>query len=267
MGPVGLHGGGEYLAGDEPFMRLLLDAAARSADVRAAACGGTSDGSDRETVRIAILPTAAARQRPDLAGRTGRDAFERLAGGDRRRIRVDVVQVVDEATAADPRHAAILAAADLIHLPGGDPDLVPAILRDSSAWRAVLAARARGAVLAGASAGAMALAEWTWTPGGPIPALGVVRGLVVVPHFGGAAHGRWEAAYAEVADRGLGLLGLDDRTGVLAETDGAPGRWRWRVAGEGAATWIPCGSPGGARDVAADGGELLPIGATVTLGA
>ena len=30
-GPIGLHGGGEYLAGDEPFLDALLVAAARAA--------------------------------------------------------------------------------------------------------------------------------------------------------------------------------------------------------------------------------------------
>ena len=54
-GPVALHGGGEFLAGDEPFLAALLDAAAPAA------------GGDRP-IRVAVVPTAAARGRPGPRG-------------------------------------------------------------------------------------------------------------------------------------------------------------------------------------------------------
>ena len=50
-GPVALHGGGEFLPGDEPVLLALLELAPRP------------DGA----VRIAVVPTAAARGRPDIA--------------------------------------------------------------------------------------------------------------------------------------------------------------------------------------------------------
>ena len=90
---------------------------------------------------------------------------------------------------------------------------------------------------AGPSAGAMALAEWTWTPDGGVRALGFVRGLAVVPHYDDVRRTRWQQALDEVAPGGLGYLGLDERTGVLSEPNGPGGR-NWRVAGPGAAHWF-----------------------------
>ena len=77
-----------------------------------------------------------------------------------------------------PANVARLEAAHVIHLPGGDPDLLPAVLRGTPAWAAILRAHVAGACVAGASAGAMALAErlwtatdrstgWDWCPGSP----------------------------------------------------------------------------------------------------
>src|SRR5436309_1129255 len=56
------HPGGEFVAGDEPAMDALVAAAAEAAG-------------DRRPARIAIVPTAAARQRPELAAAHGVRAF------------------------------------------------------------------------------------------------------------------------------------------------------------------------------------------------
>ena len=228
-GPIALHGGGEFLPGDEPFLAAILDLAAQR--VRA----------DRP-IRVAIVPTAAARGRPDLAAANGVGAFERVAAAAGLDIRVAAVAVVDEASAADPALAARLAEADLIHLPGGDPDLIPTILGGSRAWTAIGTAYGSGAVLAGASAGAMALANWTWTPRGGIVGLEVVPGLVVVPHADAAA---WSSAierFGRDVPPGLGALGLEERTGVISDDpDDRAGRGgiEWRVVGPGEARWLP----------------------------
>lgn len=250
-GPIGLHGGGEYLAGDERFLDALLEAAAGAAarrgdDVVGHALGGV-DGSQAPAVstrrlRVVIVPTAAARGRPDLAAATGRAAFERRAtAGDHGPVEVSVARIVDRWSADDPEQADRLFGADLIHLPGGDPDLIPQILARSRALEAIAAAWTSGAVLAGASAGAMALAEWTWTPEGGIHGLGFVRGLAVVPHYDDVRRTRWQQALEVVAPAGLGYLGLDERTGVIAEPNGG-GERTWRVAGQGAAYWFPRGA-------------------------
>ncbi|HET7472511.1 MAG TPA: Type 1 glutamine amidotransferase-like domain-containing protein [Candidatus Limnocylindrales bacterium] len=255
-GPIGLHGGGEYLPGDERFLDALLEAAARAADGAAAGpTGGDVAGHSVELpgrpagtpgrvrpIRVVIVPTAAARGRPDLAAATGRAAFERRASaGDHGPIEVAIARIVDAESAADPDNVELLMTADLVHFPGGDPDLVPAVLNRSAALSALESAWQGGTVVAGASAGAMALAEWSWTPHGGIHGLGFVAGIAVVPHYDDVRRTRWQAALDAVAPGGIGYLGLDERTGVIAEPNGPTGR-AWRVAGQGAAHWFARGA-------------------------
>jgi cyanophycinase-like exopeptidase len=272
-GPIGLHGGGEYLAGDEPFLDALLGAASaaarrRLADPREPRPAGRDRRADHgldadldvvghalepsvaagpqpvEAIRIVIVPTAAGRGLPDRAAANGRLAFERRAGVIGRQVTVEIARVVDAASAADPAELGSLAGADLIHLPGGDPDLIPAVLGGTAALEAIEAAWRRGAVIAGASAGAMALAEWSWTPAGGIRGLGFVRGIAVVPHYDDIRRTAWQQTLDELAPGGIGYLGLDERTGVISAPDAPGGRRRpgWRVAGPGAAYWFARGA-------------------------
>lgn len=241
-GPVALHGGGEYVAGDERAMDALLAAAVEAAGRRGPA-------------RIVIVPTAAARQRPELAASHGMAAFSEAAGRAGARVEVAVAMVADAASADDPAVANRLGAADLVHLPGGDPDLIPALLPGSRAWAAILGAHARGAVVAGASAGAMALAECCWTPSGPVAGLGLVPGHAVVPHFVAARLVAWRRAFHGPAglDEPRAWLGLDERTLVIGRP--GPGGVDWRVVGPGRAHLVPAGA---AQPVASAGdGETL----------
>ncbi len=226
-GPVALHGGGEFLAGDEPFLAALLEVAARRA------------GRGRP-IRVAVVPTAAARGRPDLAAANGVAAFERVATASDLEVATAAIGVVSRATAADPELAAWLAAADVIHFPGGDPDIIPTVMPGTAAWAAITDAHIAGAALAGASAGAMAFGSWTWTPGGGMAGLMVVRGFAVVPH---ALAATWPATierFSAWAPEGLGALGLAERTGVIEEPR-VPGSATitWRVVGPGEARWLP----------------------------
>ena len=241
MGPVALHGGGEFLPGDEKFLLALLRAAVRPAEERARSCGRAGPG---EPVRIVMMPTAAAGTNPDASARHGVVTFERLASDVGRLVQVETARVVDRESAEDAVLAERIAAADLIYLPGGDPAIIPGLLPDSAAWRSILAARARGAILAGASAGAMALAPVTWTPGGVIPGLSVVRGLVVFPHADAAMWERQTGRFPLARRAGMGILGLGERTGVISsDGDGATsGTTHWQVVGEGEVRWLPPGA-------------------------
>jgi cyanophycinase len=250
IGPIGLHGGGEYEAGDEPFLDALIVAARAAA--RARQNGGNSDDA---AVRIVILPTAAARGRPDRAAAMGIVALNGRADPHDRPIRVDVATIVDAETASDPANVELLESADLIHLPGGDPDLIPLILAGTPALAAILAARERGAVVAGASAGGMALAEWSWTPAGGVRGLGFVAGLAVVPHYDDVRRTAWQQALDQLAPGGIGYLGLDERTGAISDGD-TPGGRRWHIAGPGAAYWFPRGAR---RPTIARHGQTLDI--------
>ncbi len=240
MGPIALHGGGEFLPGDERFVDALLDATATA--TRATAGAHPGDEPDvgghaavASPLRVVVLPTAAARGRPDLAAATALRCLRERARTIGCAVETDVARVVDEASADDTATAELIASADLIHLPGGDPDLVPLLLGSSASGRALVAARTRGAVIAGASAGAMALAEWSWTPKGGVQGLGFVAGIAVVPHYDDIRRLTWQANLDRLAPDGIGYLGLDERTGVISDDDG------WRVAGEGAAYWFPRG--------------------------
>jgi cyanophycinase-like exopeptidase len=236
IGPLALHGGGEFLAGDEPFLRTILGLAAAAAASRQGAAG---------TIRVELLTTAVARHRPDLAFAVGAAAIERVAAGARAAlgaVRIQHARVVDGASAADVDVAERLASADLVYLPGGDPDAVIEILAGTPAWRAVEAARTRGALVAGASAGAMALGERTWTSGGYVAGFGWAGRLVVVPH---ATVERMTGARAavDVLPHGdeLALVGLPERVGIIG------GGGAWEVVGDAGAWWWAPHAPAARR--------------------
>jgi cyanophycinase-like exopeptidase len=246
MGPIALHGGGEFLPGDERFLDALLEVSGQASHERA-----QSEGSPWEGVRIAILPTAASRGSPDRVAAQAASAFEERARICGHPVRVDVARVVDATSADDPDVAEVIALADLAYLPGGDPDIIPALLASTGAGgRALAALHRRGAVIAGASAGAMALADWSWTSEGGIRGLGFVHGLIVVPHYDDVRRMAWQTGLEKVAPPGLGYLGLDERTGVIAVSG------RWRVAGEGAAYWF---LPGISFPIIARHGDVLEL--------
>ncbi len=253
------------MAGDEPFGEALLRAAAIPARARAGECRPAGSGAiqvaarpgDRapeasnEPVRVVVVPTAAARHHPERSAADGVRFFERVAASLGIAVRLDVALVVDRASAAAATIAGRLAAADLVYLPGGDPDVIPAALPGTLAWQSMLAARSRGGVIAGASAGAMALAARTWTPAGWVDGLGAVPGLVVYPHASVDAgpHARHQFGDSPAA---LGRLELPERTGVIGRPglgpDGA-----WTVVGAGCVRWTP---PSGEASVACPGQSI-----------
>ena len=233
-GVVALHGGAEFTAGDEPFLTALLRAIGRA------------------PIRVVVVPTAGARGRPQAVVDFGRRTLERVARETAIDAEIAAAHVVDEASANDTDMANAVAGADLVYLPGGDPDLIPLIFRDSLVWRSILDAHDRGAVIAGASAGAMALAPRTWTPRAWLDGLGVVPGLVVVPHFDTIDKRRYASTRDQLAADGLGYLGLDERTGVISERGGSG---LWRVAGAGRVHWGPVDGP----VVIASSGETIRL--------
>ncbi len=206
---------------------------------------------DAGPLRVVLVPTAAARQRPDLAAAHGRRAFEAAGARAGLAIDVQVAGVLDGPSAADPANVARLAAAHVVHLPGGDPDLLPAVLRGSPAWAAILRAHAAGACIAGASAGAMALAERLWTSGGPVEGLGLVPGIAVLPHFDPRRAAAWRGIVDP--DGHLAWLGLDERTLVIGRPGGT-----WTVAGSGSAHVLEPGAALPSRSAGASEVLRLP---------
>jgi cyanophycinase-like exopeptidase len=239
IGRIALHGGGEFLRGDERFLAAILAVAPRSAGV----------------VRVAVVPTAAARGRPELAAANGVAACERVGERLGLHVEAEMVAVVDGASANDPTLADRIGGAGLIHFPGGDPDLIPTLLRDTPVWAAVRGALAGGAVLAGASAGAMAMGTWTWTPRGGIAGLDLVPGIAVVPHADARSWADNLHRFGDGAPQDLAILGLGERTGVLIDSAGT-----WRVVGEAEVRWLPRGERDPNLTLVLGDGDALPRG-------
>jgi cyanophycinase len=206
---LGLVGGDEFHAGNEPHDALLAASARGPAYV---------------------LATAAARSRPEIAVRNARRWFQRFE--------LDVVElaVYTRAQAHDPALTKIAAGAGFCYIPGGDPGLVANVLRDSPVGNALIAAWRGGAALAGSSAGAMALCSDTLVrqsfPGHTqrraIPGVGVVPAAAVLPHHDTFGE-KWYPSAREALPDAV-LIGVDERTCALWEGG------VWRCLGAGAVT-------------------------------
>jgi cyanophycinase len=226
-GPLILVGGAEFLSGNEPQDRLFADAAGRGPAY--------------------VIATAAVRQDPDRAVATARRWFSGFG------LDVSELRLRGRRDAADPSTVETAREGGGFYLCGGDPGLVVKLLVGTPAWDAIVETwRTRGAALAGSSAGAMALGQWTLIRAGMsharrrfAPALGVVPGVAVVPHFEEFGEG-WLPSLRRPKG-GATLLGLDTRTGAV---------WRprvgWAALGSGRVTVIV-----GADRVERRGGDAL----------
>ncbi len=160
VGTFALAGGDEFRAAYEEPDRVLLAALPASVG------------------RIVIIPTAAGQQGPQMALANGVRHFKKLAP----RATVEGVLVIDATSANDRDLAARVASASMIYLTGGDPGYLVRALRGSETLAAIAAVAARGGIVAGSSAGAMALGEVMRWGGGWGPGLRFVPGIVVLPH-------------------------------------------------------------------------------------
>lgn len=207
-GPIALVGGDEFHPGNEPIDRFLAE--------------NRADGP------AFVLATAAARQGPAQAVRNARRWF-----GD---IGLDVEELPATKTShtKDLSNVARARSGTFFYLVGGDPGLVPRLLAGSPLWEAIWEAWRGGAGLAGSSAGAMALGEWTLIrdrmPGDNrrryAPALAVIPRVAVLPHYDTFGHEWLDSALAN-APEGAVLVGPDERTAAVWGAEG------WRVLGAG----------------------------------
>jgi cyanophycinase len=228
VGPLALVGGEELRPGNEPQDHLLVDAAG----------GGPAY----------VVATAAGRQRPDLAVVNARRWFGGLG------LEIEELPLRTRSQARSAEVVARARAGRLFYLVGGDPGLVPKVLADTPAWSAIVDAWRDGAALAGSSAGAMAMGEWTLIrdrmPGDDRrryrEALGLVRGIAVVPHLSTFGE-RWIPSALDAAPEKAILLGIDERTAAVF-VDGA-----WRVEGPGTVAVVTRSG----RDAVATG-DLIP---------
>jgi cyanophycinase len=216
-GIIALVGSGEFTPAMDDVDRVLLG----------------STGRDRP--RVAILPTASWPDGPSVYQRwmdLGVSHFAALGA------EPVPVPLTDRALADDPVIVSDIASADLVYLSGGKPAHLLETLAGSASGDAILAATARGAAVAGCSAGAMVLGgrqlrvgarSFLQLPVGWDQALGAVPGILVVPHYDAVP----EALIAPIvlaAPTGTTVVGIDEDTAAVGR-DGA-----WQVLGRGRVT-------------------------------
>jgi len=211
-GPLALVGGDELNPGNEEQDRLLVAAA--------------------EAGPAYVVATAAGRQHPEMAVAHAVRWFAGLG------LEVEELPATKRSHVTSADNAARARDGRFFYLVGGDPGVVPKTLADTPVWTAIVDAWRGGAALAGSSAGAMAFGEWTLIrgrmPGDDQrqyrPALGLVPGVAVLPHFETFGH-RWvESARAAAPRDDVVLLGVDERSAAV---------WRdgtWTAYGPGAVT-------------------------------
>jgi cyanophycinase len=187
---------------------------------------------DRDLLRVSgasevlVLPTGAAFEQPERTIEAATHWFADLG------VPVRPLRVLTRPDALDPENVGPIRDAAFIYLAGGSPMHLRMVLKDSLVWDALVAAWQGGATVAGTSAGAMVLCDPMVDPrGGALTlGLGLLTQLAVIPH-----HDTWSEDKAKrtikIAPRGLPLVGIDERTALLRDPDGA-----WSAAGAGSVT-------------------------------
>ena len=209
-GLIALVGSGEYLDVMNDVDRRLLAETGQSSP------------------RVVCLPTAAGQEGSasiERWSRMGIEHFTQLGAS------VEAVPVVDRASAEEPKWADAIRAADLIYFSGGNPGYLYRTLVDTPAWQAVLDARARGAVFAGCSAGAMILGEYLPSRAALnidfVPGFSWLKHCLVLPHFDRFP---FRSMLLPLVRRRLSdgqyALGVDENTALVGQVGGA-----WEVMG------------------------------------
>ena len=211
---------------------------------------------DGRPQRAVFLPTAAAPE-----GDARFQYWVDLGIAYYRRLGVEPVPLAvrNRSEAEDQDLAGTIAGAGLIYLSGGNPAFLADTLRGSAVGEAIVRSWEAGAAVAGCSAGAMAMMErvpYIREPDrSPTEGLGLVHGVVVLPHFDQME--RWMSGATELAlslaPPGYLVLGVDEDTAVVG------GPVEWQVAGRQSA-WI-LGGGGERRRYAA--GESLRLDSQV----
>jgi len=239
---LALIGGEEFADGFEDVHAQLAERAYRSRQSR-----------NSHPLKIVFLPTCAAHDGPETVQYWSEQAQQRLGvlGA-----RVSVLQIVGRASADNSDHAHQIAEADWVYIGGGYPHVGMQILSGTLALDALHQAHQRGALISGASAGAMLLGARSWviTPemdrvvtalldqGGnpeevdiPLPpfldCLAYIPGVLCWPHLNKFFSVHW--VDQGMLPQGCTMLGVDEQTALLSED-----ALNWQVLGRGRAVVI-----------------------------
>jgi cyanophycinase-like exopeptidase len=202
--------------------------------------------------KIVFLPTCAADD--------GAEAVDYWCGIAREKLgalgaTVETPRVVDTSSANEARNVQIIADADWIYLGGGYPHVAMKILPGTRALEAIHAAAKRGALISGASGGAMLMCgrSWVITPAmaeeigkfwesgvpsdweppeiQPLDCLALVPRTTCSPHFNRVFTWKW--IDRGVIPPGFTMIGIDEQTALVSLENPA-----WQVRGRGGVTLI-----------------------------
>jgi cyanophycinase len=185
---------------------------------------------------VVVIPTAAAPDGEEVFQTWAERGVEHFAALG---AEVEPVLVRTPEEGADDAVLQAVGEADLIYMSGGHPDHLARVLCTSPLGEALEDASRRGTVIAGCSAGAMALGSRTMAPRRvaklPMPVLWPLRwvagldlvpGVTVIPHYD-AFPETFSAAVVLQKPRGLTVFGIDEDTAAI----GRNGIWQVHGAG------------------------------------
>lgn len=181
-----------------------------------------------EEPRVAIVPTASAPDGGEVPQRWAKMGVEHFA---RLGLTAEPVMLLTRRDAEDAAIAAQLASANFVYFSGGKPRYLMETLHGSAAWEEILGMFQQGGTIAGCSAGAMVLGEALfdfpqfWRT---IPALGLVPGIVVIPHFDEIPKMLKNTMVS--GGRKQVVVGIDGGTALVISNGG------WLVQGQGGVT-------------------------------
>ena len=180
------------------------------------------------TPHVAVVPTASALDGegvPEHWAQMGVEHFAQLG------VTAEPVMLLNRTDAENAEIAALLANANFIYFSGGKPRYLQETLQGTASWQAILNVFAAGGVIAGCSAGAMVLGgavfdfPQVWRT---IPALGLVPGIAVIPHFDELPS--WLIGTIARSKRKVTVIGIDGTTALVGSND------QWMVYGRGGVT-------------------------------
>ncbi|MCC7449915.1 MAG: Type 1 glutamine amidotransferase-like domain-containing protein [Anaerolineae bacterium] len=161
----------------------------------------------RRPAQVVVVPMGA--DNPRKAAQQGLRYF-RMFG-----IQAESILFPDAAAANVATLSAAMESADVIYLTDGNPLGAVQILADTEAFAKLRRAWERGAIIAASGAGAMALCDLYWDSGVWEQGLGLIKGIVVIPHYELVA-GRFSGdQLRQGLPSAYAILGLDDATGVI----------------------------------------------------
>lgn len=243
--PIALIGGEEFADGFEDVHAGLLEMARVRQEARLTRHG--------KPVSVVFLPTCATDDGPDIVTYWCEEAEKRLGMPG---VQVTPLRIVNRDSANDPENARRIAEADWVYIGGGYPHVGMRILGGTRAQQALETARQNGALISGASAGAMMLGALSWvitpeldaaiteifTTGKgvgdwslplppPLTCLGFIPRSMCWPHANRLFSVRW--IQNGLVPPGHFVIGIDEQTALVnAGTDG------WEVRGRGKVTLV-----------------------------